>query len=1729
MMMTFNPFRPNGLQFIFGLICLIEALQICLSWVSASSSDMLIIRHGRSRVRHSTEKNHIRWGLQAFDNLTLYDYDYETNGTNGSNETLFGDFGLNGANQTFSGGESFGYFSSEMVFNNVSSNGSNNTNINSDSKLLSTLAPSLASSNRWSASTLSTPSKNQKLAKKQIMENIRKNVEEGIEYLRTHAHLTQPTAVMPSEKALLQLQKQAEKLTHETEKQQQPKQKQRTRKIEIHNESSQSQEIGSFSSTQTNSMRLKSSSSPSLPSSLGLFYHPRIEHNQSNHKKHKTNIQLLQWKTHQIQNEDDGKNVADDEIIGNNRFTDHNLAASNHFDYEIQNDEPNNENIHQHENHPYKSNKLNKSNPRHAHEPSSVGRSNGIATIKAIDSIVAAVSKKYLDQAINNSGNRTNLNGNSNATKANLRSQSNSKMASRLQSANEKRKDTHSIGHTAKISDIPISSVASLVSQQHNIDSDMTKPNDSTQSKVKSNANLNNQYETNNGFYASAPSASAFDDNELNDEQQSEFSSDDSGIDDPNTMFTFDEQTINIDGKTIDSNDIIRLPVSDLDLDDLDEISRNNRLNLQRGRDVVTKFLQIVESQHHMGANCTAGTALNLGEGVVDRYAQDRFQIEAEVAVNRANMLTRIFKLSSRPVQMSEHILHASVLSMVEFDDDIYAAGHCFDWNQHLAKKGLFCPFAHRLPPPDQLAILVKDLASEYPYLGNTSEWFFLARKNAEKVIAKNEQYTKAFHLYSNSTERETDEILSVKYEDGRWSKPYYDCGGANIWMLTYTVPFFGYENGTYFFKGTSGIDIDLRRVDIDQCPQRQVAPGGVALPLNIFAGTDKCKARTTQCEPISGLGFRRGSYKCVCRKGFYFPDTNLSQKYFNGSTLEEEYEKLMLGEMSLYNNASTFECLPCAEGCDACKDASPCVAALNWTMRTSILVLACAVIGFLPPAAYFTFRYQQVKVLRAASPALLRVIALGAFFIYCTSIVMYPRPSIYTCTARVWLREIGFSLTYGALMLKTWRISVVFRVRSAKAVKITDATLLKRLGIICICVTIGLLVRTIVAPPVVIVGRTADDLKAFLCKADWWDHTFTSMEVLFLAWGVRLCIMVRKAPSEFNESRFISMAIYNEFFLTCFLNVSMLFLQSPANPDLLYIIFFCHTQLTVTLLLALIFGSKVYLVFRSGGKPPEDSGVKSSGAKFICRSQARPIGNAYPSTATSSTTPLGTNIEHRLTDQEANDEIRSLLQNFIIQLQSVKDRVPSRGSAMATISILLDTTKPLSNLQMSLMPPTLAATTAIKKPAFAIHNSTVDKSTNTNTIATTSNGGTSNHLTHHIQMQPNQKNGSITTTMCSTQISITDTGCDKLPDIESISVSGEKANELPEGSIMSEKHNQNENTLMDATNCQQTKPKTDDGSDKDGNGNDDGGNANSGNNEHDRPELNFLNLKLQCMCSSTDVGGDSGNVIAKPNVNAISNRVSGTIDDETEIEISDVEAVTEIGESIFENHRCTHCGRGHCCFFLRCCYCTANGVFNESDSMAIDAMNTNQMALHENNPCQSECDANRIANSNNISKQHQSIDSSSSSSSFMKIGSNQNLASKRCDEICEIIRNQYETGLCNTTTAPLTTTLTTKMFARKQCCEESSGSDNKHCTNVTKSIAIGCHCRWYCIQDCDLDAKSTTVVTGEDNVDHHQRLKTETTTLAVEKPEIVSPITNESPLNDENRLRCCRCSKELF
>ncbi|XP_037067931.1 uncharacterized protein LOC119089366 [Pollicipes pollicipes] len=288
----------------------------------------------------------------------------------------------------------------------------------------------------------------------------------------------------------------------------------------------------------------------------------------------------------------------------------------------------------------------------------------------------------------------------------------------------------------------------------------------------------------------------------------------------------------------------------------------DSRSDPERG--IVTKFLQLVESQQRLGENCTAGTEFQL-EGVVDRYGQERFRYQAELTVKMANLLTRLWKYSP-DVMNSENLLHALVLSLIEADGDIFAAGNCYDQAQY-KDYHLYCPFAYRLP---EGTILSKDLAAEYDYMSNTSEWFYIARSNAERSIQNDASPgwtgSRTYAVAAGANSPPTKEVIKpVTFTDGFWSKPYFDCGGGNIWMMTYTVPFFGFENGSYFFKGTSGIDIDLRRVDIDQCPQRRNSTD-----VNIFAGSDKCKERTTKVGAIGMIPLKMLSPPtgAACRDG---------------------------------------------------------------------------------------------------------------------------------------------------------------------------------------------------------------------------------------------------------------------------------------------------------------------------------------------------------------------------------------------------------------------------------------------------------------------------------------------------------------------------------------------------------------------------------------------------------------------------------------------------------------------------------------------------------------------------------------------------------------------------------------------------------------------------------------------------------------------------------------------
>ncbi|KAK6982236.1 hypothetical protein BgiMline_017606 [Biomphalaria glabrata] len=147
-------------------------------------------------------------------------------------------------------------------------------------------------------------------------------------------------------------------------------------------------------------------------------------------------------------------------------------------------------------------------------------------------------------------------------------------------------------------------------------------------------------------------------------------------------------------------------------------------------KDIVELFLAQVESYDQNKAKCTPGTEHNLGSGVIKQYGLNRFKAQALVTVNRANLLTRIWKEADNGAVFSEYLFYTQVRSIVEGDPEIFAAGNCYD-KYEFRDYYLFCPYSYRM---EDGRINVKDLSLEYDYLGNTSMWFYSARMKAKHL-----------------------------------------------------------------------------------------------------------------------------------------------------------------------------------------------------------------------------------------------------------------------------------------------------------------------------------------------------------------------------------------------------------------------------------------------------------------------------------------------------------------------------------------------------------------------------------------------------------------------------------------------------------------------------------------------------------------------------------------------------------------------------------------------------------------------------------------------------------------------------------------------------------------------------------------------------------------------------------------------------------------------------------
>ena len=125
------------------------------------------------------------------------------------------------------------------------------------------------------------------------------------------------------------------------------------------------------------------------------------------------------------------------------------------------------------------------------------------------------------------------------------------------------------------------------------------------------------------------------------------------------------------------------------------------------------------------------------------------------------------------------------------------------------------------------------------------------------------------------------------------------------------------------------------------------------------FSPQNKCIA-----VPVIGK-FKRGSYRCQCKPGYYFPTLNASHNYFNGTLVENQLlERLRNGSTQADHFSDSFQCLPCRKGCPNCVNDQPCFVEYNILLRGIPLGIQsfCMTITILLALVIFRLRKSKVS-----------------------------------------------------------------------------------------------------------------------------------------------------------------------------------------------------------------------------------------------------------------------------------------------------------------------------------------------------------------------------------------------------------------------------------------------------------------------------------------------------------------------------------------------------------------------------------------------------------------------------------------------------------------------------------------------------------------------------------------------------------------------------------------------
>ncbi|CAH2282247.1 probable G- coupled receptor 158 [Pelobates cultripes] len=634
----------------------------------------------------------------------------------------------------------------------------------------------------------------------------------------------------------------------------------------------------------------------------------------------------------------------------------------------------------------------------------------------------------------------------------------------------------------------------------------------------------------------------------------------------------------------------------------------------------VASFLYTGDASELRRANCSKRYELTSLSAISPTTYHASLHRSADLLVHSTNFLNMILqsnKSREHHFQRDLELYHALVRSILEGESSILRSA--ITLNVDLVSH---VPQVFLQATREENKILLQDLSSLAHHLANITQetdWFHALRHKWRPHQSK--KNLNGARTLEDSWKKGSVYITEKSHI--KWSSPYLECSDGKYkpnWLLTLSAAFYGLKpNLVREFRGVLKVDVNLQKIDIDQCSND-----------GWFSGTHRCQHNSSKCVPMKGRGFLLGAYKCICKTGFYHPDI-FSVNGFQRQNMDNHFSR---GEIS----EEEYKCLPCREGCPHCVDDAPCYAQEDKYLRIAIISFQafCMILDFISMIVVYHFR--KAKSIRASGLILLETILFGSLLLYFPVVILYFEPSTFRCILLRWVRLLGFATVYGMVTLKLYRVLKVFLSRTAQRIPyMTSCRVMRMLSVILLLVIWFLVAWTASVCqnmerniPLIVQGETSDQLQFNLCLIDRWDYMMAVAEFLFLLWGVYLCYAVRTVPSAFHEPRYMAVAVHNELIISAVFHTIRFVLAPKLQPDWMLMLFFVHTHLTVTVTIGLLLIPK----FSQSNNNPRDDIAAEAYEDELDMGRSGSYLNSSITSAWS---------EHSLDPEDIRDELKKL------------------------------------------------------------------------------------------------------------------------------------------------------------------------------------------------------------------------------------------------------------------------------------------------------------------------------------------------------------------------------------------------------------------------------------------------------------------------------------------------------